>query len=223
MKNYHISIIDKEVAKATIIKNHYSHKWTSCRYSIGLFNGIDELCGIAIYGFPIGRQAVKSITVDLENNEVLELTRLWLRDEEPKNSESHFIAMTFDWLRQHTAIKVLISYSDPMAGHVGVIYQATNWIYQGNNTMLIKGYLHQINGEIMHPRSVVAKFGTINTVELLKIDPNYRRIETKKKHRYLYILHKKQRKNIINKLKHAPLPYPKDNNSCNWGSAWQET
>ncbi len=103
-----------------------------------------------------------------------------------------------------------------MQNHLGIIYQATNWIYQGNNTMLIKGYLHVINGKIMHPRSVVALYGTIKEDELKKNDPNYQRIEMKKKHRYLYILHKKDRKKIISELKHKPLPYPKNNLNSNW-------
>lgn len=212
---YKIDLIDKNVAKKLIIENHYSHKWTSCRHAIGLFDK-DDLIGVAVYGFPVGRQTVKSITPNLENSEVLELTRLWLIDEAPKNSESYFIGKTFDWLRKNTDVKVLISYSDPMQDHTGVIYQATNWLYQGNNTMLIKGYLHKINGEIMHPRSVVALYGTIKVDELQKIDPNYERIEMKKKHRYLYILHKKDRKRIISELKHKIVPYPKDNSNCGW-------
>lgn len=215
--NFTIRLIDKKIAKDLIIKNHYSHKWTSCRYAIGLFNNNNNLTGVAIYGFPVGRQTIKSITKNLGNDDVLELTRLWLRDEEPKNSESYFLGKTFDWLRKNTNIKVLISYSDPMYGHLGIIYQATNWLYQGNNTMLIKGYLHKINGNVMHPRSVVALYGTINTQHLKSIDPNYERIEMKKKHRYLYILHKKDRKKIISELKHKVVPYPKNNFNCTWG------
>lgn len=215
MKKYNIELIDKNIARDLIIKNHYSHKWTSCRYSIGLiYDGV--IIGVAVYGFPVGRQVVKSITTELENYEVLELTRLWINDTEGKNTESYFIGRTFDFLRKNTSVKVLISYSDPMYNHIGIIYQATNWLYQGNNTMLIKGYLHVINNEIMHPRSVVAKYGTIKEKELLKIDPNYSRIELKKKHRYLYILHKKDRKEIIKKLKHPIIPYPKDNINTNW-------
>lgn len=213
--NYTILLIDKNIAKSLIIKNHYSHKWTSCRYAIGLFDS-DKLIGVAVYGFPVGRQTVKSITPNLQNSDVLELTRLWLIDEAPKNSESYFLGKTFEWLRKNTKIKVLISYSDPMQNHLGIIYQATNWLYQGNNTMLIKGYLHKINGEIMHPRSVVALYGTIKTEELIKIDPNYERIEMKKKHRYLYILHKKDRKKIISEFKHKIIPYPKNNLNCGW-------
>jgi hypothetical protein len=214
--DYKIELIDKKIAKELIVKNHYSHKWTSCRYSIGLFDG-NNLIGVAVYGFPVGRQTVKSITPNLENSDVLELTRLWLVDEAPKNSESYFLGKTFQWLKTNTPVKVLISYSDPMYNHMGVIYQATNWIYQGNNTMLIKGYLHKINGVVMHPRSVVALYGTIKEVELKKIDPNYERIEMKKKHRYIYILNKKDRKKIINELKHKIVPYPKDNLNCGWG------
>lgn len=202
------------MAKELVVKNHYSHKWTSCRYAIGLFDD-EELIGVAVYGFPVGRQTVKSIAPILGNDEVLELTRLWLVDEAPKNSESYFLGRTFDWLKKNTKTKVLISYSDPLYGHVGTIYQATNWLYQGNNTMLVKGYLHLINGEIMHPRKVVSVYGTIKTNEILKIDPDYKRIETKKKHRYIYILRGK--KKILQVLKHKILPYPKDNSGSDWG------
>jgi hypothetical protein len=213
--DYKIELIDKGIAKKIIIENHYSRKWSSCRYAIGLFDK-EILIGVAVYGFPVGRQTVKSITANLQNNEVLELTRLWLVDEAPKNSESYFLGKTFDWLRKNTNIKVLISYSDPMQDHLGIIYQATNWLYQGNNTMLIKGYLHKINGEIMHPRTVVALYGTTKVDELKKIDSTYERIEMKKKHRYLYILNKKDRKLIISELKHKVIPYPKDNTNSIW-------
>ena len=217
MLDYQISLVDKAIARELIVANHYSHKWSSCRYALGLFLG-DELHGVAIYGFPVGRQVVKSISPQLENQDVLELTRLWLKDEAPKNSESFFIGQTFKWLKENTNTKVLISYADPMADHLGIIYQATNWFYQGNNTMLVKGYLHRLNGEWMHPRSVVAKYGTVKTSKLLEIDPEYERKELKKKHRYIYILaDKREKKKILATLKHPVLPYPKNNKNADWG------
>lgn len=215
MNNYTIQLIDKKIAKELIIKYHYSHKWTSCRYAIGLLLN-NNIKGVAIYGFPVGRQVVKSISPLLENNDVLELTRLWIDDSEGKNTESYFIGQTFKWLRQNTQIKCLISYSDPFYGHLGIIYQATNWLYQGNNTMLVKSFFHCINGEILHPRSCVAKYGTIKEEKLKKIDPNYHRIELKKKHRYIYILDKHYKKKILATLKHPILPYPKNNNNTNF-------
>lgn len=215
MKNYVIRLIDKKQAKEIIIKNHYSHKWTSCRYAIGLILN-DEIKGVAVYGYPVGRRVIPSISPILNKDDVLELTRLWIDDSEGKNTESFFLGKTFQFLRQNSNIKCLISYSDPFYGHLGTIYQATNWLYQGNDTMLVKSYLHVINGEILHPRTCVAKYGTIKTSTLLKIDPNYHRIELKKKHRYIYILKKQFRKKILATLKHPILPYPKSNEMSNF-------
>ena len=223
MKEYLVDLIDKHIAKELIVKNHYSHSWSSCRYALGLLlptlsENYEFLpptlfgypVGVAIYGFPVGRQVVQSISPNLSKDEVLELTRLWVHDNEPRNTESFFLGRTFDWLRKNTSIKVLISYSDPMYNHLGTIYQATNWIYQGNETMLIKGYFHCLNGEVLHPRTCVAKYGTIKEGVLSKIDPSYKRIPMKKKHRYIYILHRKDRKTIMNLLKHLQKDYPKE-------------
>lgn len=214
MLDFIIKPLDKTIAKQLIIANHYSKKWSSCRYALGLYLN-DTIAGIAIYGYPVGRQVVGSIAAGITKDEVLELTRLWVDDAFGKNTESYFIGRTFDWLRKNDPkIKILISYSDPLANHVGYIYQATNWLYQGNNMMLIKGYLHQINGELLHPRTCVAKYGTIDKKYLTEIDPAYKRLPLKKKHRYLYILDKKLRK--IVKLKHPVLAYPKNNENSDW-------
>ena len=217
MKNYKVNLIDKTIAKKLIVENHYTHKWSSCRYSFGLILN-NKIVGVAIYGFPVGRQVVKSISNILENKDVLELTRLWVNDSEGKNTESWFIGQTFKWLRHNTNIKVLISYSDPLFNHVGYIYQSLNFLYQGNNTMLVKGFIHQINGENLHPRSCVQKYGTVKIKELIKIDPEYERIPMKKKHRYIYILtrNKKEKKQILKTLKHKILPYPKNNLNSDW-------
>ena len=59
--------------------------------------------------------------------------------------------------------------------------------------------------------------GIGNYEELEKILPDYKRKELKKKHRYLYVLHKKDRKKIKNELKHPLVDYPKDNDNCGWG------
>lgn len=219
-KGYYVEPIEKNIAKDLIVKYHYSHKWTSCRYALGLFNEKKELRGVAVYGFPVGRLVVSSLLNDQDligNKEVLELTRLWLEEDEPKNAESWFLSKTFWWLQKNDkAIKLLISYSDPMVGHVGGIYKATNWWYQGNNIKKGKSYKHIVFGEEYHERSCGAKFGTTAQKDLLEIDPDYSRIELPKKHRYLYVLDKKMKDVIKENLKHPLLPYAKDNANCNW-------
>ncbi len=161
--------ISKKIAKDMIVKNHYSHKWTSCRYALGIFYETDnqhaffdekdeKLAGVAIYGYPVGRSAPKSISPELKEEEVLELTRLFIFDDYGKNTESLVLSKTFKWLQENAKdIKVLVSYSDPEQGHLGIIYQATNWIYQGNSIRLMPNYAIRLteDGTWMHSRNSI--------------------------------------------------------------------
>ena len=116
-----IKEISKRVAKDMIVKHHYSHKWTSCRYALGVYYETDnqhsffdeveqKLAGVAIYGYPVGRSAPKSISTELKEEEVLELTRLFIFDDYGKNTESVVLSKTFNWLKQYAKdIKVLVS------------------------------------------------------------------------------------------------------------------
>ena len=61
------------------------------------------------------------------------MTRLYCDDGYGSNIESFALGQSFKWLKEHDkAIKVLLSYADNGQAHLGGIYQATNWIYQGN-------------------------------------------------------------------------------------------
>ena len=108
----------------------------------------------------------------------------------------------------------MVSYSDPEQGHLGIIYQATNWIYQGNSIRLMPNYAIRLteDGTWMHSRNVTTKFGSHNLEKLKKrIGHTFWRKEEPEKHRYLYLLcGKKDKKKIMNTLIHKPKPYPKD-------------
>ena len=207
--DYIIREITKEEARPIIVNNHYSHTWSSCKYALGLYKN-NLIVGVVVYGYPIGRNAALSISPIIKEKEVLELTRLWISDSEGKNTESWLLGQSFKWLKQHASdIKVLISYSDPNAGHVGIIYQATNWLYQGRNSDS-KWYL--INNELLHPRTVYSRFGT-RAIEELKVIgkiKNVEIVEVERKYRYIYILTgKRERRRIIDSLYRKPLSYEK--------------
>ena len=217
--------ISKKIAKDMIVKHHYSHKWTMCRYALGIFYEMDndhsffdekeeKLIGVAIYGYPVGRLATTSISEELKSEEVLELTRLFIFDEYGKNTESISLSKTFKWLQKNTDIKALISYSDPEQRHLGIIYQATNWIYQGNSIRHMGNYgiALEEGGEFMHSRTVSATYGSHNVEHLKKkIGHTFWRKEEPEKHRYIYFLcGKKDKKKMMKSLKHPPLPYPKN-------------
>ena len=208
-----------------IVKHHYSHKWTMCRYALGIFYEMDndhsffdekeeKLIGVAIYGYPVGRLATTSISEELKSEEVLELTRLFIFDEYGKNTESISLSKTFKWLQKNTDIKALISYSDPEERHLGIIYQATNWIYQGNSIRHMGNYgiALEEDGKFMHSRTVSATYGSHNVEHLKKkIGHTFWRKEEPEKHRYIYFLcGKKDKKKMMKSLKHPSLPYPKN-------------
>ena len=224
--------IYKPLARDIIEKNHYSGKLSSCRYPLGIFYQTDndhkffaeaeeKLIGVACYGFPVGRRVLGSIFSEeiLENRNILELTRLFIHDGYGKNIESLALGLTFKWMKENAKdIKVLISYADPEQSHDGAIYQATNWIYQGEGLNLMPNYSISLTKEPykwIHSRTVFSKFGSHNIVKLKKaVGDTFWRMREPEKHRYVYFIgSKKENKLFINTLKHPKLSYPKVSSS----------
>ena len=219
--------ISKDVAKDMIIKNHYSHKWSLCTHAIGIFHETDVvnpffddktvLIGCLIYGNPVGRSAAASISDLIEPSQVFELTRLFIHDNYGKNIESYCIAKSFEWIKKNRPdIKALISYADVEQNHRGGIYQATNWIYQGNSAMsLMPNYSVSLTKDPykwIHSRTVFENYGSHNIDHLKEaIGHTFYRKKESTKHRFVYFLGNKiDRKKHIKSMKHPSVPYPKD-------------
>lgn len=216
--------ISKAVAREFIEKYHYTHKFSSTRYALGIFyleenehmffSGTNEtLIGCMTYGHPVSNRTVDSIVDGIQLDEVLELTRLVCLDGYGKNLESYAIGQSFQWLKQHdTVVKVLVSYADPEQTHTGGIYRATNWIYQGcGATKLMPDYSLKLeeNGMWIHSRTVSSKFGNKSIDNLAKkIGKTFWRKEETSKHRYIYFLcGKKEKKNFLKNLKMPVIEY----------------
>ena len=224
--------INPQIAKDIIVKNHYSHKWSMCSVALGVFqknlpdpnsffdNDTEKLIGCIVYGNPVGRSAAASISTSLKIDEVYELVRLWIADmPHSKNMESYCIGQSFHWLRKNRPkIKALLSYADNEAGHTGIIYQSTNWLYQGNSQLaLMPNYSLSLTGpdegyQWIHSRTVSEKWGSHNIEHLKKvIGKTFWLKKESSKHRYIYILLKGQkRQEILDNLKHKTYPYPKE-------------
>ena len=180
-----ISKINKQLANEIVEKFHYSHSKTKNKISFGIyyntkskfFGESKELIGVIIYAHPIGRLVVKSISEILKDNNVLELVRLFIHDGYGKNIESYFIAQTIKYIKKHhKEVQVLISYADPEQGHLGIIYQAGNWRYQGTKSRIVDAYwyLFPNNTEWLHPRTVVNMYKSTTPSELLKRFKSFR-------------------------------------------------
>ena len=219
-ENMIVKEITKSMAKSMVVKYHYSHLWTKCSVALGLFHdtgkqhkffsgNIEELMGVIVYGDPIGRHSGGSISEKIDRTDVYELVRLYIHDGYGKNIESWFISQSFKWLKENTDIKALISYADPKEGHAGTIYQATNWLYQGNSIRPNDTYSFKLkpDDEWIHGRTLANTYKT-NDIKKLKRKIGHTfwyRVEPLK-HRYVYLLRNKRK--LLKNLKHPTKPYP---------------
>lgn len=225
MINLNVRKIDNSTAKRMIIKNHYSHTIAfGIELSLGIFKETgdnqffdmkdEKLMGCIVYSVPTGANVYNSISpLITSQSEIFELTRLWVSDELGKNTESWLIAKSFDYIkRYYPRIKVLISFSDTEQGHVGTIYQATNWLYQGLRDCSGGEQYSWDNGITWaHFKGLANCHNITSRTELLKILPENTIIKAGTiKHRYLYpIGNKKANRKLLETLKYPILPYPK--------------
>ena len=224
VEKYFVDVVDKKLAKKMIEKNHYTHKWTSCNVSLGIYEKMgdhnffdtseNKLIGCIVYGYPICNHGSDSISPIITHRQVFELTRLWIADGHGSNIESWFIGQSFKWLRANRPeIKCIISYADPEQGHRGTIYQATNFLFQ-NTTKKQSSLLVSFTNtpyNWIHSKTIYDRLGTHDIKEWKEKLPKpfwYKTISTK--YRYIYPFGNKQEtKKILKTLKHPVLPYPK--------------
>lgn len=173
---------------------HYSDyvniqaKHTFCLFRTGKF-GIPEMIGVCIYTRPAGPSAGQTYHPE-SPDKVLELRRLCLIDETPKNSESYFVSRTLKWLRKNTDWEFVISYADAEQGHTGVIYRASNFKYLG---VTKSGKRLEVDGKPFHIRTLSMTdrpYGVEINRRYKDGDEGIRIIETLPKHIYTYDLRK---------------------------------
>lgn len=84
--------------------------------------------GICVGGMLWGRLTARAY----ESFQTLELTRMFLDDACPRNSESRCIGMATKLIKKlFPEMHTLYSYSDPAYGHTGTIYRAAGWSNSG--------------------------------------------------------------------------------------------
>lgn len=134
---------------------------------------------------------------------MLTLTRLWLSDDLPRNSESRVIGIVARLLKKHTSLLFLLSYADPSAGHLGTIYQASNWVYAGLSDGMA---LYDLgDGIARHSRSLSYNLGSHSLRYLRSRGITITKVAQEPKHRYVLPL----RPGVAERLTVPVLPYPK--------------
>ena len=140
----------------------------------------------------------------LTMTEGCELTRIAMREHQAPISR--MISISIRMLRETSpGLRLIVSFADPYHEHLGIIYQASNWIFVGESAE--SDVYKDDNGKIWHSRNVSesgkVKYG--NRIAPALKPSELEKIHLPGKYRYLYPLDKKMRKMILPRS----LPYPK--------------
>ena len=201
LSEYKIKQISYAEAMTIIIKNHYLHRKAPCSIAFGLF--IDgQIKGVICYGTPSSAPLRKGIAGAENVSNVIELTRLWVCDSVPKNGESYLIGNTI----KRSGKEIVVSYAEAEQGHIGIVYQATNWLYTG---LSAKRTNWTIEGVDKHCQTLADKYTGKEIREIY--GDRFSLKERPRKHRYVFINAKGGRKKeLLSMLKYKTEPYPKE-------------
>ena len=148
-----VSPCQREEIREFIEQNHYSRSIHGVMSSFCFkLEREGKIIGAMLYG----KIAMPKVWTKYgeKQSDVIELRRLCLVDDTPKNAESFFIAKTLKWLKQNTTIKTVVSYADPNYGHQGTIYRAANFQYLGQTS---KTQIILWNGKKYHDKNIRSK------------------------------------------------------------------
>jgi hypothetical protein len=102
---------------------------------------------------------------------------------------------------------IVVSYAEIGAGHVGTVYQATNWLYTGMSDRHVEWRLDGKSGS--HSRHLFDEHGGVNGAKAF-YGERLERHERPRKHRYVMFRGNKWRKReLLEKLRYEVQPYPK--------------
>ena len=173
-------------------------------HAYGLFDDERECLGVVTYSIPTSPQIIRSVVEERWSGYVLELSRLALDESAGRNAASILVGRS---LREIPRPKLIVSYADTDAGHVGYVYQATNFMYCG-----VGPGTHHIRlktGETIHPRSITAS-RVSSSPKTWARENGHEVVETAGKHRYAIILgDKKQKRAIMQDFRWTTEAYPK--------------
>jgi hypothetical protein len=193
--------IESKLAMTMVMNHHYSQRKVGSKCSFGLFND-GEFVGCCVFSIPASYTLCNGVCGPEYRSKVLELSRLVVTTTK-KNAASYLIGNSLKMIGD----AIVVSYADTsQAGHIGYVYQATNWIYTGRGNAE-PAWAHPSTGHFVsftrrHIDKKAEKLG-LCWKDLIKV-PQLG------KHRYVTFAGSKRFKNNCKKrLRYPILPYPK--------------
>jgi hypothetical protein len=190
------------MAKQVFVRHHYLHSAAGATIlCFGVFVH-ERLLGAMSFGR--GPAQAYRLVRGASTRDSATLSRVWLSDSLPRNSESRVVAIALRQLKRHTSLKFVVTYADPAAGHTGTIYRAGNWLFTGMSDAT--PHLDLGDGILRHSRTVSTMLGSRARAYLRSLGIGCGSVKRPAKYRYIYFLDPTWRE----RLAVGVLPYLKE-------------
>jgi len=197
--------IKPEEAEPWLLKKHYAKRMCPISYAFGVYRDT-QLIGVVTYGTPVSSALRVGVCGEKWIENVIELSRRCCENE--KNVASILVGRSLKMLPKPS---VVVSYADTEQGHVGYVYQATNFVYTGlsakRTDWKLKGMEH------LHGATVAdMSRGQENRAQWMrdKFGDDFYLEDRARKHRYVYFVgSQKQKKAMLSDLNYGLESYPK--------------
>ena len=197
--------IESKLAMRLVMDNHYSQRKVGAKFSFGLYEN-EEVVGCCVFSVPASYTLCNGVCGSEYRSNVLELSRLVITTN-TQNAASKLIGVSLKELGQ-IGNWIIVSYADcnEHVGHVGYVYQATNWIYTGHGTAEPK-WVHPVTGEVV---SFTRRHIDKKAVALGLDWKDLKQVAQVGKHRYCTFVGKRKfKKEARKKLRYTQYEYPK--------------
>jgi len=200
--DFYVKEIDRKIANALIVENHYSKKFYNATYiHLGVFNQTG-IVGVLQYGYAMNPASQASVVEGTSIDEYLELNRMWIKDNVGEYPESRAISFSIKYIkRKFPKIKWIQSFADERCGGFGIVYQACSFDFYGEHSSLF----WTLENEIYHNSLMTRNPKLSKSAAYLQSKKDFAEKSELRQFRYIKFINQKWKKRCLLKQ----MPYPK--------------
>ena len=200
-KAFYVAQIPSKVARSVILANHYSRRIVNNSYiHLGVFMD-GHFVGVMQFGYALCPARAGKVVEGTIQGQYLELNRMWLADDAPRNSESRALSYAMKYIRKACPMVAWVqSFADERCGGLGVVYQAANFCYVGSH----KASFYELDGESYHEMLLTAHKKGGQRGEYLRANFKRANKHILRQFRYIFFLKRDWMKRLNMKVKSYP-------------------
>lgn len=198
----YLAAIPAARARETIVARHYSKRVVNNSYvHLGVYHQ-GQFRGVLQFGYALNPHLAGKVVDGTKVGEYLELNRMWLDDACPRNTESQAISFAVKYIRRACPTVAWVqSFADERCGGLGVVYQASNFLYCGSH---LTTFWH-LDGDWFHVLMLTAHRKQGGRAQFLRENLSRATRHQFRQFRYVLFLKHPWRK----RLRLSVQPYPK--------------